>query len=465
MSAARGADDAGAARAAPPPSAVRNASDVRLLRGALAHVPGDPWSQGTAALEAWDDGGLAVGGDGRVAAVGSWADVRARFPDAVVDDRRGALLLPGLVDAHVHYPQIGVMGSMGRGLLAWLAERTLPHEARFADAPFARAEARTFLRLLARNGTTSALVFGAHFAVAMEAFFHEAEASGLRIAAGLCVADHGLRPELRTTPELAYEEARFLARRWHGRGRLRYAVTPRFSLSSTADLLAACGAVAADVPGALVTSHLNETPDEIAGVLAAFPGAADYLATYEAAGLVGERSVFAHDLHPRDAELERLAAAGAAVAHCPSSNLALGSGLFPLRRHLERGVRLALGTDLGAGTHPSLLHEASTAYLGQRLLGDAGVALSPVQLLHLATAAGAAAIGLGEEVGDLRPGRWADLVVLRPPPGSTLAAVWAHADGVAELLGPALMLAREEAVESTWVAGKSVWDARGVEPA
>jgi len=440
-------------------------SAVVLLRGALAHVPGDPWAAGDAALEAWDDGGLAVGADGRVAAVGDWSDVRPRFPGAVVDDRRGALLLPGLVDAHVHYPQIAVMGSMGLGLLRWLAERTLPHEARFADAPFARQEARTFLRLLARNGTTSALVFGAHFAVAMEAFFHEAEASGLRIAAGLCVADRGLRPDLHTTPELAYEEARFLARRWHGRGRLRYAVTPRFSLSSTAELLAACAAVVDEVPGVWLTSHLNETPDEIAGVLAAFGGAPDYLATYEAAGLVGERSVFAHDLHPQEGELERLAAAGAAVAHCPSSNLALGSGLFPLRRHLDRGVRVALGTDLGAGTHPSLLHEASAAYLGQRLLGDAGVPLSPVHLLHLATAAGAAAIGLGDEVGDLRPGRWADVVVLRPPAGSTLAAVWAHADGVSDLLGAALQLAREEAVESTWVAGKSVWDGRRPEPA
>ena len=435
-------------------------SRARLLRAALAHVPGDPWAEGVAALEAWDDGALAIDAAGRVAAVGDWSAVRARFPDAEVDDRRGALVLPGLVDAHVHFPQIGVMGSMGRGLLAWLAERTLPHEARFSDVGFARAEARTFLRLLARNGTTSALVFGAHFAVAMEAFFHEAEASGLRIAAGVCAADRGLRPELLVTPELAYEEARFLARRWHGRGRLRYAVTPRFSLSSTTELLAACGAIAAEVPGVWVTSHLNETPDEIAGVMAAFPGAADYLATYEAAGLVGPRSVFAHDLHPSDDELRRLAAAGAAVAHCPSSNQALGSGLFPLRRHLDHGVRLALGTDLGAGTHPSLLHEASAAYLGQQLLGDAGARLSPVLLLHLATAAGASAIGLGEQVGDLRPGRWADAVVLRPPPGSTLAAVWAHADGVADLLGPALMLAREEAVESTLVAGEPVWDAR-----
>lgn len=430
---------------------------MRLLRAAIAHVPGDPWRDGAAAMEVWADGGLAVGADGRVADLGDWSEVRGRWPDAPVDDRRGALVLPGFVDAHVHYPQVGILGASGLRLLDWLEGRALPHEARFAGAGFARDEARTFLRLLARNGTTTALVFGAHFAVAMEAFFHEAAASGLRVAAGLCVADRGLRPELLTTPEQAYEEAAFLARRWHGRGRLRYAVTPRFSLSSSPDLLAACAAVAREVPGALVTTHLNETPDEIDVVRAGFPAAADYLATYEAAGLVGPSSVFAHDLYPTDDELRRLAAAGAVVAHCPSSNQFLGSGLFPWRRHRAHAVRVALGTDVGAGLFPSALHEASFAYLGQRLLGADGVALGAAHLLHLATAAGAEALGVADEVGDLRPGRCADLVVLRPPPGSTLAAVWAHAGGVEDLVGTSVMLAREESIEATWVAGVPVW--------
>lgn len=432
---------------------------VRLLRATIAHVPRDPWAEGPAALEAWADGGLAVGVDGRVAALGDWTEIRRRFADAVVEDHRGGLLLFGFVDTHVHYPQVGIIGAMGLRLLDWLDRRTLPHEARFADPLFARAEARTFLRLLVRNGTTTTLVFGAHQAVAMEAFFHEAAASGLRISAGLCVADRELRADLLTTPDLAYEEAAFLARRWHGRGRLRYAVTPRFSLSSGPELLAACAAVAREVPGALVTSHLNETPAEIAAVCRRFPEAADYLATYEAAGLVGRHSVFAHDLHPVDDELRRLALAGATVAHCPSSNQFLGSGLFPLRRHLEHGVRVALGTDVGAGLQPSMPNEASVAYLGQMLQRD-GVGPTATHLLHLATAAGAAALGLEGEVGDLRPGRAADLVVLRPPPASTLAAVWAHADGAEALLGAAFALAREDAVASTWVAGVPLSAAR-----
>lgn len=432
-----------------------------LLRGSLAHVPDDPFSaRGGAAMQIWDDAGLLVGEDGRIADLGAWTEVRARHPLAHVDDRSGALLLPGLVDAHVHYPQLPVIGAMGLGLLRWLEERALPFEARFQEAVFAREQARTFLRLLARNGTTSAMVFGAHFAVAMEAFFVEAEASGLRVTAGLNVADRALRPELHTTPEAAFEESSFLARRWHGRGRLRYAVTPRFSLSCSEGLLQACEAVAKGQDGLWVTSHLNENREEIEAVRGRFPAAGDYLATYEAFGMVGQRSVFAHDVHPSDDELLRLAAAGACVAHCASSNHFLGSGLFPMARHLAAGVRLALGSDVGAGTGLSILKEATAAYQGQMLLADAGVALGPAQLLWLATTSGAAALGLAGSVGDLLPGKEADLVVLRPPAGSTLAAAWAEAEGAEQRLALALTMAREESVESTWVAGKAVWDAR-----
>lgn len=432
---------------------------VRLLRGTIAHVPRDPFVVGARALETWADGGLALDVAGRVVDVGAWADVRAGHPEADVDDRRGAWLLPGFVDAHVHYPQVGVLGGLGSRLLPWLRERTWPHEARFADAAFARAEARRFLALLARNGTTSALVFGAHQAVAMEAFFHEAAASGLRITAGLTVGDVGLPDALATTPDLAFEEATFLARRWHGRGRLRYAVTPRFSASSTAALLDACGAVVAAVPEVWIASHLNETEDEIAIVRARFPAARDYLATYEAAGLVGPRSVFAHDVHPSDDELLRLAAADARVAHCPTSNHALGSGLFPLARHLRAGVQVALGTDVGAGLSLSLPGEATAAYVGQMLLGADGVALEAAHLLWLATAAGARAMGLDDRVGDLRPGREGDLVAVRPRPGSTLETALTHARDDASALATLLALAREDAVEAAWVAGMPVWDA------
>ena len=423
---------------------------MRVLRGALAHVPEDPWRVGAQALEGWMDAGLAIDAGGRVADLGEFSLVRARHPEVPVVDRRGALILPGLVDAHVHYPQIGVMGALGMPLLRWLKERTLPHEARFGDLNFARSQARIFLRLLTRAGTTSAMVFGAHNAGAMEVFFEEAERSGLRLTAGLALGDRGLHEDLHTTPEAAYAASKALAERWHGRGRLRYAVTPRFALAATPALLEACGALLCEMPGLYFTSHLNETVEEIAAVCALHPQARDYVDTYERAGLVGAQSLFAHNVHASDAELQRLAAARAVVVHCPSSNMALGSGLFDLHRQRAAGVRLALGSDLGAGMDPCMLHEASCAHAVQRLRGEG---LGVAELLYLATAAGAAALGLAAEVGDLRVGKWADLIVVRPPAGSTLGALWAHATDVEGLVQGALAAAREGAIESTWVAG------------
>jgi guanine deaminase len=340
-------------------------------------------------------------------------------------------------------------------LLPWLERRTLPEEARYADPRYAAERARVFLRLLAASGTTTALVFGSHFAPAMERFFRAAERSGLRVAAGLTVADRNLRDELHTTPERALAEGLELARRWHGRGRLRYAVTPRFALSSGEALLEACGELLRAAPDLLFTTHLNENTEEIAAVGALFPWAEDYLATYERFGLVGERSLFAHDVHPGEGELGRLAAAQATVVHCPTSNVSLGSGLFPLRRHLDAGVRLALGTDVGAGTGFGMLKEALAAHQVQMLRSD-GVALDPARLLYLATGAGARSMGLGGVVGDFTAGREADLVVVRPRPGSTLAEVLKHAGDADAALGALIMLAGEADIEEVRVAGERV---------
>src|SRR5919107_1699466 len=334
-----------------------------IVRAQILHTPRDPFTVGPDALEALSDGGLAYDENGRILATGSFADVRAAHPAADVHDASDAILLPGLVDLHVHYPQIAVIGSMGMTLLEWLATRTLPEEARLADTAYAEEVARVFVRGLARNGTTTALVFGSHFPAAQEALFAEAERSGLRIASGLVVSDQNLMPVLHSAPEEAYERSRALIERWHGRGRLRYAVTPRFSLSCTDAMLECCGAVLADGPADLLfTSHINENPAEIQAVAELFPWAHDYLHTYERHGLVGRGSVLAHDVHVSDSELRRLAAADASVAHCPSSNAFLASGIFPMARHCEHGVRFGLGTDVGAGTGLSLFKEALMAY-------------------------------------------------------------------------------------------------------
>ncbi len=409
-----------------------------------------------ARLEAIGDGGIYLEG-GRIADTGPFAEVRARHPEAPVRRLAGGLLLPGFVDAHVHYPQTGVIGALGLDLLDWLERVTLPAEARFADAAYARREARTFLRALVGSGTTRALVFGSHYAPAQAALFEEAEALGFPLTSGLATGDRNLRSELHTTPERAYEENQALIERFHGKNGLRYAVTPRFALAASEALLEVSGALLRAHPDLHFQTHLNENPREIEAVARLFPAARDYLDVYDRFGLVGPRAVFAHDVHPNPRELERLAAAAAWVAHCPSSNAFLGSGLFPMRTHLTAGARFALGSDVGAGTRFSLLGEAMDAYKTQRVRED-GVNLSAAALLWLATRAGAAALAQEDEAGGLEPGMSADLVWLSPLPNSTLEAVLKHAESAEHATGALFALAREAEVAAVWIRGRLVFE-------
>ena len=432
---------------------------TRIVRAQVAHTPRNPFVNGSA-LEVFEDGAVAFSG-GRIVAVGTWVSVRGRYPEAEVLDARDAVLLPGFVDCHVHYPQIRVIGAMGLELLDWLRLRSLPEEARLADPAYAAGVAEQFARGLAANGTTTALVFGSHFPDAQEALFRAASDAGLRVASGLVVSDRGLLASLLVSPAHALELSRGLIERWHGRGLVRYAVSPRFSVSCSDELLSACGELTREFDGLLFTTHLNESRGEVELVSSLFPWARDYLETYERFGLVDGRAVLAHDVHPTDDELRRLADAGATVCHCPTSNAFLGSGLFPLRRHLDAGVRVALGTDVGAGTGLSMLKEGLAAYQAQMLAGSDGARLSPAHLVWLSTAAGAAALGLSDEVGDLGVGKSADYVLIRAPEGSTLAAVLERSESVEERLGALFTLAREESIAEVRVAGEVVFAGPG----
>ena len=427
-----------------------------LLRAPLFHTPHNPFTH-TDGLECIWDSGLLIR-DGRIAAAGEYSAVRAAHPDAEVQDLRGGFLLPGFVDTHIHFPQVRIIGSLGRSLLDWLEHSALPEEARMADEAYARTVACEFLRGMASHGTTTALAFGAHFAPATAAFFEAAENSGLRVITGLVLADRRLRPDLHTTPDAAYRASSELIGRFHGRGRLRYAVTPRFALSTSEAVLEICQTLLRENEGLRVQTHLNENPEEIAEVERLFPWAHDYFAVYERYGLAGKHTVMAHDVHPTDGELGRLAASGTAVAHCPCSNAALGSGVFPLRRHLQAGVRFALGTDIGGGTGFGILKEALQAYLMQRT-SPGGMNLHPAQLLYMATRAGAEALGLEDEIGDFQTGKQADFVYLRPPAASPLAAVAARAESPEAVLAALFTLAGKESVAEVRVAGSVVYQA------
>jgi guanine deaminase len=424
---------------------------MTLYRAQVMDTPDDPFRGGS--LRADADAGLLVA-DGIIAERGAYADLRRQHRDETVVDLRPGLLLPGLIDTHVHYPQMRAIGALGMPLLEWLDRCALPEEARLADVEYAREVAGEFIASLVDSGTTTALVFGSHFAPAVDVLFEKATERGLRITGGLVVGDRMLRPELHTTAQRAYDEGRALARRWHQSGRIRYAVTPRFSLSCTDELLESCSALHNETAGCWFTSHINENPVEIAKVRELF--GCSYLDSYDRHGLVGPNSVLAHNVHPTDTELKLLAARNASVAHCPTSNAALGSGLFPLDRHLSCGVRVALGSDVGAGTGFSLFKEGLQAYFLQRLRGPEGVPLTSAHLLYLATSAGADALGLGEQIGDLGVGKRFDAVWLDPPPGTALAIGLRNADGASDALAKAFALATTHDLRGVWVDGERV---------
>lgn len=425
-----------------------------LYRATFLHTPTNPFTD-EKALKVQQDGGLLVEG-GVIVATGHFADLTHQYPDAPVTDLSSGLLLPGFIDTHVHYPQVRVIGGLGMPLLEWLDKNTLPEEERLQDDVYARAIAVEFVRGLTQNGTTTALVFGSHFAGAMQVFFEEASAVGLRAVAGLVVSDRFLRPALHTTPERAYSEGKAIIQRWHGRGCNLYAVTPRFSLSASEGILESCAALMQEFSDVRFTSHINENLAEIAAVKELFPSSRDYLDTYEQAGLISQRSVFAHNVHVTERELGVMAEHQCTAAHCPCSNAALGSGFFSLRRHLKAGVPVSLGTDVGGGSGFSMLKEGLQAYFMQQLLGSEGAPLSPAHLLYLATHAGAKALGLQQQVGDFSVGKQFDAVWINPPPQSSLGAVLKHADSPERALAGAFANGTQQDIAGIWIGGDRV---------
>ncbi|GAA1337578.1 guanine deaminase [Arthrobacter roseus] len=417
-----------------------------IFHGRILDTPEDPFDGGELRAE---ECALVVS-DGVITFRGSLAKAQQQNPSAPVTGVDG-VLLPGLVDTHVHYPQLRIIGGLGMPLLEWLERCALPEEARMADLAYAEVVAGEFVGGLISAGTTTALSFGAHYAPATDALFRAAHETGMRMTAGLVVADQELREDLLTTPERAASEAAGLIETWHGKGKLRYAVTPRFALSASANLLDSCRDTLTSSPDLFFTSHVNENKAEMAAVAGLFPTSSNYSDVYDQHGLLGPRSLLAHNVHPTDVELARLSETGTAVSHCPSSNSALGSGLFPLRRHLQAGVRVSLGSDVGAGTGFSQFKEGLQAYFHQQLQPD-GVPLTPAHLLHLATRSGARALGYAD-VGHLSVGAVFDAIEVHPPSGSPLNAILRHAESAERALAAVFANGTSADINRVWMSG------------
>lgn len=389
--------------------------------------------------------------DGQITAVDEAEVLRAAHPQAEVISYGTDLICAGFVDAHVHYPQTAMIASWGLRLIDWLNTYTFPEEARFADPAHAAKIAARYLDLTAAHGTTTMASFCTIHPASVDAFFSEAQARGQCVVAGKTCMDRNAPDFLRDTPQSAYDDSKALLMRWHGQDRLHYAITPRFSPTSTPAQLGAMGALWAEHPDCLMQTHLSEQTDEIAWVRDLFPEARDYLDTYEVHGLLGARGLYGHAIHLEPREIDRLAEVGAALVHCPTSNTFIGSGLFRTAAMKSRGLSVGLATDTGGGSSFSMLRTMAAAYeIGQLV----GTPLHAAQLIWLATQGSARALHLGDAIGNLAPGMAADLVVLDLASTPAIAQREAEADTFWEALFPTLMMGDDRAVRATWINGK-----------
>jgi guanine deaminase len=433
---------------------------ARVIRGRILSFTDDPAESGSRAYSLIENGAVLVNG-GLIEAVGEAPDILARAPSgALIDDQRGCLITSGFIDAHVHYPQTQVIGSYGKQLLDWLANYTFVEEQKFADPAHCGRVADFFLEELFRSGTTTAMVYCTVHPESVDAFFAAAEARGARMIAGKVMMDRDAPAALMDTAERGYDESKALIERWRGRGRLDYAITPRFAVTSTQAQLEAAGALAREFPQLYVQTHANENKAEIARVGALFPEAQSYIDVYARVGLTGPRSVFGHCIHLQDSEVAALAESRSVAAFCPTSNLFLGSGLFDQARLQRAGVRIALATDVGGGTSYSMLCTAAEGYKVLQLNGQSWPALDAFYRLTLGNAR---ALSLDDRIGSIEAGKEADLIALDPSATPALAHRMETAGGNLEVeLFALLTLGDDRAVRQTYVAGEPRKDVRSL---
>lgn len=423
----------------------------KAFRGAVFHCLADPGEHGDpAAAECFDDGLLLVA-NGRIEALGTAESQLAELPAGTeVVDCRGRIIVPGLIDTHVHFAQLDIIASHGAQLLDWLESYAYPAEAACADTAHARAVAEAFLDELLSNGTTTALVFATVHPHSAEALFEAARARNMRLITGKVLMDRLCPEDLADDAESGYAESRRLIEKWHGRDRLGYAITPRFALTSSERQLQLAGKLAAEYPDVWVHTHLAENREEIAAIADLFPDSRGYLDVYASHGLLRRRSVFAHCVHLEAAEAQRLGREGGAVAFCPTSNLFLGSGLLDLRAIAAAGVRTGLATDVGAGTSLSLLRTMGEAY---KVLQLQGQVLPVSRAFYLATLGAARALDLDSCIGNFVPGKEADFTVLDPGASALMSRRAGTNVSIEELLFAMMFLGDERHVEATYVQG------------
>ena len=404
--------------------------------------------------EYFNDGLLVTDADsGTVVACGEAAALLDQYPNISVTQYDNALIMPGLIDTHIHYPQVDVIASYGEQLLDWLNNYTFPTEVNFADPAVANDAAEFFLNELLKNGTTTALVFGTVHKGSVDAFFNVSEKLNTRMICGKVMMNRHAPQALCDSVESSVADTQELIDRWHGNGRQLYAITPRFAITSTEEQLAAAGQLLADNPDVYMQTHLAENLDEIAFVRELFPQRKSYLDVYDHYGLLGERSVFAHCVHLDDEDYQRMNETGSKISFCPTSNLFLGSGLFKLDNQ-PYPVEVSVATDVGGGTSFSMLQTMNEAYKICQLQGSK---LSPLRAFYMMTLGNAKALSLDDKIGNFESGKEADFVVLDLAGTDLMKRRQSICKTLDETLFSLMILGDDRAVAETWVAANKVW--------
>lgn len=433
-------------------------SAVTAMRGTAVTFTGDPFRVGGEASARVETDALIVMQNGRITAFGAYASTREQLPAGTpVTMYENALILPGFIDTHVHYPQTQIIGAGGRQLIDWLNDYTFVAEQQFADPAHARDVARVFLRECVRAGTTSAMVYCTVHPQSVDAFFEEAGKIDARMIAGKVMMDRNAPPALLDTPQTGYDQSKELIRRWHGNGRRLYCITPRFAATSSPEQMEMTGALWRESPGTFLQSHISENRAEVAWVGELYPERRGYLDTYDHYGQLGKRAVYGHGIHLTEDELARCHETGTAIAHCPTSNFFLGSGYLDVHnlQRQDRPVRVGLATDLGAGTSFSLLQTMNEAYKAAQLNGNS---LSAWDTLYLATRGAARSLYLDDTIGSIAPGYEADLVVLDLRSTPLIDFRMRYCRSIEEALFIQMTLGDDRATRATYVAGRCVYD-------
>ncbi|HEV7306921.1 guanine deaminase [Ensifer sp.] len=427
---------------------------ITLIRGRLLSFHRAPTSIDDSAAYGYEsDGALLVEG-GLIVASGAYAEVKQTAPEGVEEiDHRPHLIVPGFIDTHLHFPQMQVMASYAANLLEWLNTYTFPEECRFVETAHAERIATRFFDEMVRHGTTTAAAYCSVHKASADAFFAEAFRRDMRMVAGKVMMDRNAPQGLLDTPQMGYDETRAVIRDWHGKGRNHVAITPRFAITSTPEQMDVAKSLVREFPDLHVQTHLSENSDEIAFTCELYPEAKDYTDVYARYGLLGPKSLFGHCIHLSEREADVMSETGSVAVFCPTSNLFLGSGLFPLRALTRRDkpVRTSVASDIGGGTSYSMLKTLDEAY---KILQLQGERLNPFDSFFMMTRGNAEALSLVDRIGTLETGTDADFIVLDMAATPAMALRAEVVNSLADELFLLQTMGDDRAIVETYVAGK-----------